>query len=70
MEDPTTNSNGPEDRLLRCDDVAEVLKISTRQVWRLTTSGTLPMPIRLGGATRWRHSDIQNLIGKVEEALP
>jgi len=38
--------------------LAYVLKISTRQVWRLTKDGTIPPPISLGHAKRWSRAEI------------
>lgn len=48
--------------LLRDREVAELLAISRRSVWRLTSSGDLPRPIKLGKAVRWRRSDIEEVI--------
>ena len=44
--------------LLRVDYVAEFLGISERYVWKLNSSGRLPRPVRLGGATRWVRSEL------------
>jgi predicted DNA-binding transcriptional regulator AlpA len=49
-------------RLLRDRDVAAALNISVRLVWKLAASGDLPVPMRLGRATRWRAEDIDRLI--------
>lgn len=50
--------NTTESILVTADDVAAMLKISTRTLWRLRSTGKLPQPIRLGGSVRWRASDI------------
>ena len=50
------------DRLVRDIEVAELLGISSRQVWRLSSGGLLSQPVRLGGVTRWRLSDVQALV--------
>lgn len=60
------------DRWLRCRDVAELLAISERQVWRLAqTDGRSPasleptrirMPGRKRPLTRWRWSDVQRFL--------
>ena len=52
-------------RLLNVDDLAALLAISPRQVWRLADAGKLPTPIRraLGTRTvRWREADIARWI--------
>ena len=46
------------DRLLTAKQLATVLAISIRTVWRLDAAGRLPRPIRLGGSVRWRGSEI------------
>jgi excisionase family DNA binding protein len=51
-----------EGRLLRVRDVARMLAISTRGVWRLAASGEIPAPVRVGGSTRWRQADLQRFV--------
>jgi excisionase family DNA binding protein len=46
-------------QLLQVKEVARLLKISVRQVWKLTASGKLPNPVRIAGSVRWRESDIE-----------
>lgn len=43
-------------------EVATILSISTRSVWRLVSRGDLPQPIRLGRTVRWRSTDIDRWI--------
>ena len=38
--------------------LAELLGLSLRTVRRLDSSGKLPRPVRIGGAVRWRLSEI------------
>jgi prophage regulatory protein len=40
-------------------DLAAMLNVSLRQVWRLNSAGKLPRPIRLGGSVRWNRAEIQ-----------
>jgi excisionase family DNA binding protein len=48
------------DRLLSVSQVANLLAISSRTVWRMRDSGQLPQPIRVSrNLLRWRLSDIQ-----------
>ena len=44
--------------LLSVGQVAELLSIGVRTVWRLTSSGELPRPVKIGGATRWRRAEL------------
>lgn len=39
-------------------DVAESLRVSARQVWKLLSGGRLPGPVRLGRSVRWRAADV------------
>ena len=50
------------ERLLRAKDVSSILRLSVRQVWRLTSSGQLPKPIKVGHSTRWRLRDIRKFM--------
>ncbi|MFN7878277.1 MAG: helix-turn-helix transcriptional regulator [Pirellula sp.] len=50
--------------MLKVDDVATLLAISTRQVFRLSDSGKMPRPLKLGGAVRWRRGDVEAWIAK------
>jgi excisionase family DNA binding protein len=49
-------------KLLTAKDVAELLRISVRTVWRLVSTGAIPGPIKIGAATRWRADDIGAMI--------
>jgi len=50
------------DRLLRVDKVAEILAISVRSVWRMASDGSLPVPVKVGGSTRWRESELKGYL--------
>jgi prophage regulatory protein len=41
-------------QLLRAKELAKMLSISKRQIFRLNSSGKIPAPVRIGGAVRWR----------------
>lgn len=43
---------------LDANEVARLLVISRRTVYRLLDAGLIPKPIKLGNATRWRRRDI------------
>ena len=48
--------------LLTVRQVARLLQVSPRQVWRLARTGALPPPLKIGGATRWRAADIERAL--------
>ncbi len=56
-----------ETLLLSADQLARILDVSVRTIWRLRDTGRLPPPLRIGGGVRWRRADIQNWI---EEGCP
>lgn len=43
-------------------ELAKLLRISTRTLWRLRSAKKMPEPIRLGTAVRWRIDVIQDWI--------
>jgi excisionase family DNA binding protein len=43
-------------------EVAKMLACSTRHVRRMADAGTMPSPVRLWSAVRWRRSDIERWI--------
>ena len=45
--------------LLSVADVARMLSVSVRHVWRLRDSGNLPAPIYLGRTVRWRKAALE-----------
>lgn len=46
-------------RMIDAGEVATILKVSTRTVWRLVSADELPQPIRFGGNVRWQLADIE-----------
>lgn len=56
-------ANIPNDRLLRAMEAATMLGVSIRAVWRLRASGALK-GVQIGGATRFRLSDVARLVEK------
>ncbi len=63
---PRSTKNGSdahsvqEFRLLTVDDLAGMLQISVRGIWRQVSTGDLPKPIYIGRLARWRPSVIQD----------
>ncbi len=51
-----------EMRLIAADELARLLDVSTRTVWRLLSAGQLVQPIRLGGSVRWRLDEVRQWI--------
>jgi excisionase family DNA binding protein len=45
--------------LMTVEDVAKLLHVSVRTVWRLRRSASLPRPVKIGGGVRWRISDVR-----------
>ncbi|MBL8820377.1 MAG: helix-turn-helix domain-containing protein [Planctomyces sp.] len=48
--------------LMSARQVAELLNISTRTLWRLKSAGRLPAAIRIGKSIRWRREDLNTWI--------
>lgn len=68
-----TNSNDPlvtadadeilsEPLLISVGELAMILKVSPRSVWRLLSAGKLVEPVRIGGAVRWQFSEVKRWI--------
>jgi excisionase family DNA binding protein len=41
-------------------ELAEMLGVSLRQIWRLNASGKLPKPVRIGGSVRWNRQEVMD----------
>lgn len=50
-------------QLLNVKDVARLLNVSVRQVWRRLSAGQLPQPVRIGKSVRWSDEIIETWIG-------
>lgn len=48
--------------LLTAAQVAGLLQIGERTVWRLLSAGAIVAPVRIGGATRWRRELLERWI--------
>jgi excisionase family DNA binding protein len=46
-----------ESALITPRELAHLLSVSVRTLWRLRSAGRLPTEIRLGGSVRWRRAD-------------
>lgn len=58
-DNATTDRN---DMLVPIGDVAAMLALSRRTVFRLADAGKLPPPLRIGGSLRWRLADVRQWI--------
>jgi excisionase family DNA binding protein len=45
--------------LMTVEDLAKLLHVSVRTVWRLRRNESLPRPVKIGGGVRWRISDVR-----------
>jgi len=53
-------------QLLTVKDVAAMLKVHPRSVWRMSAMGEIPAPLTLGPKTiRWRLKDLEAHVGKL-----
>lgn len=64
LHDPASRKpNEPAERLLvTVEELATILSVSQRTVWRLLSAGKIPQPIRFGGSARWRLTEINSWI--------
>jgi excisionase family DNA binding protein len=51
-----------EPLLVTASQIATLMQISTRTLWRLLSGGKIPEPLRIGGAVRWRLDDVKSWI--------
>lgn len=56
-----------EPALLNAIETADYLGISRAHLYRLHNAGKIPLPVRLGGAVRWR---IKELMAWIEAGMP
>lgn len=52
------SSTKPNNALLTAEEVAAMLSVSVRQVYRLDERGILPAKLKVGGSVRWREADL------------
>jgi excisionase family DNA binding protein len=49
-------------RLLTVTDLATMLAVSSRHIYRMIDAGRMPRPIKLGGSVRWDRRIIEDWI--------
>lgn len=52
----------PDPLLISVGDLAKIVKLSPRSIWRLLNAGRIVAPVRIGGSVRWRYQDIKRWI--------
>ena len=63
-----TDSEAP--LLMTAAEVAAALAVNPRTIFRWRSAGTIPPPIQIGGATRWRRRDIEQFLEAQGAAEP
>jgi prophage regulatory protein len=58
----TAHTGAPQ--LVTAEELAGMLAVSTRTLWRLLSAGKLIEPVRIGGSTRWRLQEVQEWISE------
>ncbi|TKJ32305.1 MAG: hypothetical protein CEE38_23395 [Planctomycetes bacterium B3_Pla] len=46
-------------QLLKVKEVAAILHVSQRHLWRLKAAGKLPKPVKVGECVRWLLGDVE-----------
>lgn len=44
--------------LVNANELAKMLSVSVRHLWRMKAMGKLPKPVNIGGCVRWRLEEI------------
>ncbi len=52
----------PDIRLLKASEVAQLLRVSIRTVWRLVSAGKLPKPVYVGRLARWSVANLKDFL--------
>ena len=53
--------------MMNVKEVAEMLGVSERSVWRWSSDGTLPPGIKISGVVRWPRKAIDDWVAKREQ---
>lgn len=62
-EDNRPPDRGADGHLLATpQQVADLLQVSTRSLWRMRNAGKLPPPVKLGASVRWRRDEIEHWV--------
>lgn len=50
--------------LISAEELAKLIQVSERTLWRLLSAGKVPQPVRIGRNTRWRYAEVREWIEK------
>ena len=50
--------------LINAEEVARMMDVSERTLWRLLSAGKVPAPVRIGRSTRWRLAEVREWISR------
>ncbi|MGD9721457.1 MAG: helix-turn-helix transcriptional regulator [Pirellulales bacterium] len=53
-----------EPLLVTAAEVAHLLGVSPRTLWRQLSAGQIPQPVRFGGTVRWRIDEVRKWIAE------
>ncbi len=53
-----------EPLLIPAVELARLLHVSTRTLWRQLSAGQVPKPVRFGGTVRWRLDEVRKWIAE------
>lgn len=65
MAEPSTKTETENDLkplLIPIRDVAKILGISSRSVWRMLSTGQIIRPVRIGGSVRWNREEVEQWV--------
>ena len=48
--------------LINAEELARMMDVSERTLWRLLSGGKVPQPVRIGRNTRWRLAEVAEWI--------
>jgi predicted DNA-binding transcriptional regulator AlpA len=51
--------------LIRADDFAAILDVSTRTLGRLRAKKQIPLPVKTGGSLTWRSRDVRAYLDRL-----
>lgn len=60
----TATTEAPQGRLLTVKDVATMLHLGQRSIWKFSACGELPAPISIGRLKRWDRQDMDAWIAR------
>ena len=63
---PQVAQNAPpvESALLDVEQIAALLRCSTRHAYRLSDAGRMPRPLKLGALVRWNRTEVERWLNE------